>query len=424
MTQTSQDENPGKPVRRWRKTTFAAAVFALAAIGFFAVFNTSTRYGRWLLWQDADWGDIDRFAYRTVAAEANSAEPPATDVDERTRQAISDFRVGQETLVEFAASHESTALIVWHDGAIVVEEYFQGYERDSLQSSFSCTKSVVSLLVGCALEEGLIDSVDDPITKYVEHLRPEFQEVSIRHLLTMTAGFSDNNEEFFGVVPAPWSDKVKSYYDPNCRRLARSFELDHAPGEQFEYHDFSPILIGMMLENVTGDTLSKYLSEKIWRPAGIQHAARWSLDSRRHGFEKPEVGLHARAIDFTRLAAMLVDPQQTVVSPEWLQQSILDEKAGELVKDWFAASAERARQRGDQDLAEHIGSIRYGFYWWGLERDGRYDFYANGHFGQFIYISPEARLVIVRNGTGHGGLNDWRFGSIFFNLASRVIDAN
>ncbi len=239
----------------------------------------------------------------------------------------------------------------------------------------------------------------------------------------MTSGISDTDEKLFGAVPAPWSDQVAGYYDPDLRRLAGTFRLDNAPGEYFEYHDFNPILIGLLLENVTGTSMSEYLSDKIWQPAGMQFPARWSIDSRRNGFEKPESGLHATAIDFARLGALLINPRQSVVSREWVQQSVRDQHAGQLVESRYAASADRVSNRGDQDLAEHIRGLRYGFYWWGIERDGRYDFYANGHFGQFIYVSPRARLVIVRHGTGHGGRNDWYIGNHFFKLASAVIAA-
>jgi CubicO group peptidase (beta-lactamase class C family) len=410
--------------RKWKKRKIALAALVILTIGFFAVFNTSTRYGRWLYWQDIDLGDIDRFAYRTVnnypeAVTAFASDSAANNV----KKVVSDFRIKDESLEEFMASHDSTALIIIHDNKIVLEKYFQGNRRDSLQSGVSCTKSVMSLLVGIAIDEGLINSVDDSIADYVDGLHPDFDNVTIRHLLTMTSGISDTDEKLFGVVPAPWSDEVKGYYDPNFRRLVKSFVLDHPPGERFEYHDFNPILIGMLLEKVTGKSMTDYLTEKIWQPAGMQFPARWSLDSRRHGFEQPATGLHATAIDFARLGALLIDPQQTIVSRKWLRQSVLDQDASQLVKELYAAKADRAQGQGADELADHIRALRYGFYWWGLERDGRFDFYANGHFGQFIYISPAARLVIVRHGTGHGGLNDWYFGNYFFQLASKVIEA-
>lgn len=103
---------------------------------------------------------------------------------------------------------------------------------------------------------------------------------------------------------------------------------------------------------------------------------------------------------------------------------MLDQKAGQLLRKKSATYSLRAREKGQAELADHIDSLRYGYFWWGIERDGRYDFYANGRFGQFIYISPQARLVIVRNGTGHGGLNDWYFGNYFSQLASDVIAAS
>ena len=241
----------------------------------------------------------------------------------------------------------------------------------------------------------------------------------------MTSGISDTDEKLFDAVPAPWSDQVKSYYDPNLRKLATTFTITNEPGETFEYHDFNPVLIAMMLENVTGGSLTDYLSHKIWQPAGMSYPARWSLDSRRHGLEKPETGLNFPAIDYARLGTMLLDKDQTIVSKKWLEESTRpNQLAGP--QDKLVAYADRrlAEKRISEDLAEHIRSIRYGLYWWVIEREGRYDYYANGHFGQFIYVSPEANLVIVRCGTDHGGLNDYHFGNAFFRLASEVIAAN
>ncbi len=419
-----QDRRDSGNIRHRRKRKIALAVLAIFVVGFFATFNTSTRYGRWLYWRESDCDDMNRFPWRTVANDPVSITALGTKPDPRVMQVVADFRIDGQSIREFAASHESTAMIILHNGHIVFEEYFQGHNRDSLQSSFSCTKSVVSLLVGIALADGLIGSVEEPISKFVDGLDPAFESVSIRQLLTMTSGLSSQDDKkLFDVVPAPWSDEVKAYYDPNCRRLARTFQLDYDPGERFEYHDYSPILVGMMLEQVTGRSLTDYLSDKLWRPAGMEYPARWSLDSARHGFEKPEAGLHVRAIDFARLGRLLLNANQAVVSQDWLQAATVDTETSQLLQKRLAGSAQRAFERGNEARATHIRSMRYGYYWWGVQRAGRYDYYANGHFGQFLYVSPSARLVIVRHGVGHGGLDDWDFANQFFELASAVIAA-
>ncbi len=411
-------------MRKWTKRKAVLVLSAVLIITFFAFFNTSTRYGRWLFWQDMDLGDIDRFAFRMV-----ENDPDNRSAFSETRESgfaldiVSKFRIENESFEEFAESHESTALIVVHDGSVLVEKYFRGHQRETLQSSVSCTKSIISLLVGIAISEGRIGSVDDPITKYVTGLNDEFENVSIRHLMTMTSGISDTDEKFFDAVPKPWSDEVCGYYDPNLRQLSRSFQLDHMPGEHFEYHDFNPVLIGMLLENATGQNISQYLSEKIWKPGGMGFPAKWSMDSYRNQFELPAAGLHGTAIDFARLGAMIINSKQKVIPESWIKNSVQDQVASELLQKNLTRSAQIAEDKGAQELARHIRSLRYGYYWWGIERNGRYDFYANGRFGQFIYVSPKARLVIVRHGVGHGGLNDWYFGNHFFNLATELIDA-
>ena len=226
---------------RWRKTKITCSLLTLMVIVFFCVFNTSTQWGRWLYWQGPSWQDVDRFAWRTVENDLNNVKPFAVVGEDDSAsgfssRAIADFRVDGQTITEFAGQHDSTALIIAQDNSILLEEYFQGNRRDSLQLSFSVTKSVTSILVGIAIDEGLIDSLDDPIANYVDGLKPEMNRVSIRHLMRMTSGINDTNEKLFDAVPAPWSDRVKSYYAPNLRKLATTFTITNEPGETFEYH--------------------------------------------------------------------------------------------------------------------------------------------------------------------------------------------
>ena len=272
-----------------------------------------------------------------------------------------------------------------HEDRLVWERYFGGSTRESLLTSFSAAKSFVSTLVGIAIEEGLIGSVDDPVTEYLPELTardPRFREITLRHLLTMSSGI--RYEE--GGFPS-FGDDTYTYYGVDLREVALNrTRIEGPPGIAWEYNNYHPMLLGLVLERMTGTSVSDFMTRRLWQPLGAEADATWSLDSERSGFEKMESGLNARAVDYARFGLLFLHNGEwngrRIVSPEWVR----------------AATGADATT----DLAYYHG---YGYFWWkDVERPGR--FYALGKYGQYIYVAPDADAVVVRFG------RDWGVGSM------------
>jgi CubicO group peptidase (beta-lactamase class C family) len=362
-------------------------------------------FARALVWMDADIKDYEKFPARTM----NNAPPLFNfeTVDSTTQnqylrvldtivasQPSSPNTVTRASFDELLASTETTAFLIIKDDRLIYENYFNGYERDSINTSFSVAKSFVSALVGISIDEGLIDSVDDPITKYIPELQNKdsrYSAITIKNLLSMASGLRYLEEE------TPFSDDTKTYYDPNLRAIALSAVIEGEPGERFHYNNYNYLLLGIILERATGMPVAKYMEEKLWKPLGMEAPASWSLDSETNGFEKMESGINARAIDFAKFGRLYLNN-----GSNWNGEQTISEK-------WVSTSTS-ANSTNDP-------SMEYQYGWWIYppqdDVDNNRHFSARGNLGQFIYVALEERLVIVRHGYDFGNVN-WisLFGSI------------
>ncbi len=257
----------------------------------------------------AFWGESDYKGLEIFPARPVHNAPPTTRFDKLPAQnpyasqieAIGRGSNGQ-SLEDFLDSSGTTAFLVVHEDEVLYGRYFDGYDETSIQTSFSMAKSFASALVGIAIEEGHIKSVNEPITNYIPELLEKdrrFESIAIRHLLTMSSGI-----KYEEGGDLPWSeqaDDTKSYYSTDLRELAlKNSQIEGEPGEYFEYNTYNPLLVGLILERATGMPVSRYLQEKLWKPSGMEADGSWSLDSSVNGFEKMESGVNARARDFAR----------------------------------------------------------------------------------------------------------------------------
>jgi CubicO group peptidase (beta-lactamase class C family) len=274
------------------------------------------------------------------------------------------------------------AFLVIQNDTIIYERYFMGLQRDSIVTSFSVAKSFDSALVGIAIQEGYIKSANDPITDYIPELAkrdPRFKDIQIRHLLIMASGLRYDTGR-----PLSFGDGSLTYEFDDLRHLALTeTEVLEPPGVTFLYNNYNPLLLGMILERATGRPVTTYLQEKIWTPIGMEFDGSWSLDSKKSGFEKMESGINARAVDFAKFGRLYLNGGNwngvQIVPSEWVAVSTVDNG---LIQD---------------------APIYYGYMWWGEKcNPNSQDYLALGNFGQFIYISPEKNLIIVRNGEKYG----------------------
>jgi CubicO group peptidase (beta-lactamase class C family) len=360
--------------RRWLRRLAAGAagvlVVALALYGWAWSSVDRSTVARALVWSDADVGDQSRFPSRRIPAGERAAPLPAGDeIDPGAGLDDASLR-----------ATDTLAFLVVHKDRLVYERYLGGADRQARQTSFSVAKSFVSTLVGIAIDEGLIGSVTDPVTRYLPELAardPRFGQVTLRDLLTMSSGIRYWETD----LPWPWADDTFTYYGVDLRDVALNrTRIQQPPGREWHYNNYHPLLLGMVLERATGMPVSEYLASRLWRPLGAERDATWNLDSERSGFEKMESGLNATPVDFARFGLLALH------QGAWNGTRIVS-------KAWMAGAT--AADTGT-DPARH-----YQYLWWvDTQRPGR--FYALGNFGQYLYVAPDAGAVVVRFGRDWG----------------------
>ena len=368
-----------------RLLLLAGGVFGLlimAVLGVYAWAWTSTddsTIARAMIWRESDVGDQHRFPARPIPTGAGTSSLRAG--------VEADLVVSAEGkgLDELLRETDTLAFLVVHEDRLVYERYFDGATRESLQTSFSAAKSFVSTLVGIAIDEGLIRSVEDPVTDYLPELAERdqrFEQITLRDLLTMSSGI--RYEE--GGFPWPFGDDTYTYYGVDLRDVALNrVEIDGPPGLAWHYNNYHPLLLGLVLERVTGTTVSDFMARRLWQPLGAEADSTWNLDSEQSGFEKMESGLNARPVDYARFGLLFLH------NGEWNGRRIVSE-------DWVRAASGADPTTGP---ASYHG---YGYFWWiDVERPGR--FYAQGKYGQYIYVAPDAAAVVVRFGRDWGIAN-------------------
>ena len=277
--------------------------------------------------------------------------------------------------VEIYMREQRTAgLVIIQDGKLRLEQYGLGFDGTGQWTSFSVAKSFTSTLVGAAIKDGFIKSIEDKVSDYIPNLKGSaYDAVSIKQLLTMTSGvrwnedYEDKNSDvalFNDHKAEPGVDATVSY----MRTLSRE-----APaGDKWAYKTGETNLIGVLVSSATGKTLSAYLSEKIWAPFGMEQNGSWLLGSTGH--EISGCCIQASTRDFARFGLFMLEGAQIDGKP------VLPEK-------WIAAATTRQADIG------HPGK-GYGYQWW-TDDDG--SFAAQGIFGQGIFIDPKRKLVIASN---------------------------
>ncbi len=379
------------------------AIIGILALTYGLLFSLTGRsqFARSVVWFDADVGDINRFPSRVIEASVSSDLPVALNnktseafkrIDPAMGGGLDPTLVAGGDLDAFLTRTDTTAFLVVKDGVLVNEWYGENIERETLQTSFSVSKSFLSTLIGIAIDQGHIGSLDDPITDYVPELLdrdPQFSSITLKNLITMSSGLAYEDQK------TPWGDPAKTYYSPDLRATGLSAVIDEAPGKTFLYNNYNPLLLGMALERATDQKVTDYMSDVLWKPLGAEADASWSLDSVSSGFEKMESGVNARPIDFARFGLMFAN------------DGIVDGK--QVVPEQWVRDATSVDTTGDP-------SENYQNFWWVYPtgpQGSPTDFAAQGNLGQYIYIAPNEDTVIVRLGRDEGGVAwPWLMGTL------------
>ena len=307
-------------LRRWFLVAGGALVLLIAAVlGVYGWAWSSTdesTIARALIWRESDVGDQHRFPARRIPAGARASPLP--------RGVEGDLVVSGEAteLDELLRETDTLAFLVVHEDRLVSERYFDGATRESLQTSFSAAKSFVSTLVGIATDAGLIGSVDDRITEYLPELAardPGFRQITLRDLLTMSSGIRYREGGFPSL-----GDDTYTYYGVDLRDVALNrIRIEGPSGVAWQYNNYHPLLLGLVLERTTGTSVSNFMARRLWQPLGAEADATWNLDSERSGFEKMESGLNASPVDYARFGLLFLHNGvwngRRIVSKDWVR---------------------------------------------------------------------------------------------------------
>ncbi|KAA9132842.1 beta-lactamase family protein [Marinihelvus fidelis] len=313
---------------------------------------------------------------RTVTAgEAPLALPTAPADLSALDYRIEDTRY---SLDDFLAMPESIGLLVVRDGRVILEDYAEGHGPDTPWMSFSVTKSVTSMLVGAAIQDGYIGSVDDAVTDYLPQLRGSgYDGVSIANVLQMASGVAwneDYEDPESDVALAGGTNGINLYR--HLATLPRAAE----PGTTFNYNTGESNLVGALLRAAIGNNASSYLQMKIWQPFGMADDAHWVITPDT-GAELGGCCLNATLRDYARIGLFA------------LNDGVLADGTRVLPEGWMAAS-----------VTPSPGADHYGYQWWLAPGDA---YSARGIFGQLIFIDPDNNLVIAMHsnaafGSGYG----------------------
>ncbi len=287
-----------------------------------------------------------------------------------------DPKLGLDT---YMAANRMAGLIVVQDGRVRYENYGLDFDAAGKWTSFSVAKSITSTLVGAAIKDGAIKSLNDKVTQYIPDLRGSaYDDVSVKQLLTMTSGvrwnedYADPNSDvakFNNHVAAKGMDVTVSYM--------RTLPREAPAGSKWVYKTGETNLIGVLVSSATGKELSAYASEKIWRTYGMEADAAWITGS--SGHEISGCCFSASLRDFARFGMFIL--QEGQAGPNANAMSVLPE-------GWIAAATTKQADIGTPGKG-------YGYQWWTYD-DG--SFAAQGIFGQGIFIDPKRKLVIASNG--------------------------
>ncbi|HRH37263.1 MAG TPA: serine hydrolase [Flavobacteriales bacterium] len=269
----------------------------------------------------------------------------------------------------------SVGFAVWQHDSLIFEQYWNGWDADSVSNSFSVAKSYISVLTGIAMGEGKISSVFQPVSDFLPEFKDEcHSKIQLYHLLTMSTGldWSESGAD-------PFSDNAKGYYGTDVRTLSLTQPCRDEPGKEFDYISGSTQIMAEVLEAAYGKPLDELVQEKVWGPLGCEHQAYWGKD-REDGDFKAFCCLYATARDFGRIGQLYLD------SGMWKGQQIVP-------REYWQASITPAH------IMDHgEPNARYGYYWWLAELEGQPIWYCRGFHGEYVVVIPDEDLVFVRTG--------------------------
>ncbi len=296
--------------------------------------------------------------------EAGSAQPWPNHTNYNSVEAT-------EKLQKVNKDWGTIAYVIIKNDSIWFESYYDGFDENSKSNSFSMAKSYVSALLGKAIMQGHIKSLDQPVCDFL----PEFCEgkaakMTVGDLSSMASG-TNWDEAYY----SPLSITTRAYFDDDLAKVINGLEVVDEPGQRFKYASGDTQMLAMVIEKATGKKMYDYLEESFWKPLGSENATLWQVDSESHDLVKAYCCIASNAKDFARMGKLYKDYGQ------WDGEQLLDST--------FIATSIKPR---------FPDSPEYGYGWW-LDRQGDKDFFMmRGHLGQYVIVEPNDNIIIVRLG--------------------------
>ena len=307
-----------------------------------------------------------------------------------------DFNSTNVSLDSLVQLHNTLSFLIIRNDTILYEYYKEPYSDSSLVSSFSMVKPMISTMIGIAIKEGKIGSIEDPIVNYLPEYkdREGWEKIKIKHLLHHTSGIKFTDGKF-----SLTSDNAKFYWGNNLRKEVSKAELEFPPDTQFKYSSTNTQLLGMIIARATSTTLSNYFEEKLWKPLGMEAPASWSLDRNDDmAIEKAFCCLQARTIDFAKFGRLYLK------EGKWNGEQIVP-------KQWVNYST-RPDPRGNNKHYYNnnwgLGPLKYGSY------------FAIGLYGQILYLYPEKNVIIIRFGNTDTSYHPNYWKEVFLQLIDQL----
>lgn len=272
---------------------------------------------------------------------------------------------------------ETHAFVIIRNDSLLHEQYWDGFSDTSHTNSFSMAKTYVSALLGCALKDGYIKSINEPVCNYIPEFKNDWRsKITLEHLVSMTSGIKF--DESYG---SPFAFPAEGYYGKDLYTTCLKYEeKEYEPGSVYHYLSGNSAILGYCIKKAVGKSLSAYLSEKLWTPIGCEQDAYWSLDHK-EGQEKGFCCINSNIKDFARLGLLYLH------SGNWKGKQLID-------SEYVAQSVKPFNSKEMDGSNNHS----YGYAWYITEYKGLKIFYMRGILSQYVICVPDKHLVIARLG--------------------------
>jgi CubicO group peptidase (beta-lactamase class C family) len=284
-----------------------------------------------------------------------------------------------DSLLQIMDSNDTHAFLVFQDGKLLYEKYWDGYTPKTLSGSFSAAKSMISLLIGIALDEGKIKSLEEPVGNYVPHFKEAgLEKVRIKDLLTMSSGtnYKESDKSYFSM-------NAYGYYGDDEEYMVNKMAFKEPAGVHWEYRSGDTQVLGLIVEKAFGQNISTLVSERFLKPMGAEEDALWLLDGdKKH--EKAFCCFNGVARDYARFGELVLH------NGNWKGKQIVSEK---YVKEATTPASYL------KDPTENEKPVDfYGYQYWMVNEQGHDIVFQNGLFGQYVYVIRDKNAVVVRLG--------------------------